>query len=52
MSLILSRKVNEKIQLGNDVTITITKIKGGRVHVAIEAPKEVKIRRGELKEAA
>lgn len=45
--LVLSRKQGESIIAGN-VTITITEIRGGRVNVAISAPEEVSIRRGEL----
>ena len=50
MALALTRKVNEKIQLGEHITLTVTKIKGNRVHIAIDAPDEVKILRGELTE--
>lgn len=44
----LSRKVSERIIIGNDITITITEIHGGRVCIGVEAPKDVKILRGEL----
>ncbi len=46
--LVLSRKTGERIHLGDDVVITITKIAGNRVAIGIEAPREVSIRRGEL----
>ncbi len=46
--LVLSRKVGESIHIGNDVQIVITAVKGGRIQIAIEAPREVSIRRGEL----
>lgn len=46
--LVLSRKMDEKLVIGDDVVITISKICGNRVAVAIDAPKEVSIRRGEL----
>ena len=51
--LILTRKTKEAITIGN-VTITIQEIKGNRVKIAIEAPREIPILRGELptKEAA
>ena len=47
--LILSRKENESIRIGEDVVITVSHIKGNRVQIAIEAPREVAIRREELK---
>ena len=46
--LILSRNVGERIEVGDDMVIVITGLRKGRVQVGIEAPKEVKIRRGEL----
>lgn len=46
--LVLSRKVHEQIKIGNDVVITIVRVKGGTVRIGIEAPEEVPIRRGEL----
>ena len=47
--LVLSRKVGEKILIDDKVTITITRISGGRVSVGIEAPSGVRVVRGELK---
>lgn len=46
--LVLSRKPEETIQIGNDITITIIKTKGKNVRIGIEAPKEMRIVRGEL----
>lgn len=49
MALVLTRKNGERIdfvELG--ISITIDKIKGNRVSVAIEAPKGIKILRSEL----
>ena len=48
--LVLSRKVGERIQIGRDVVLTITAIKGNRIQLGIDAPPEVLIRRGELLE--
>lgn len=45
--LVLSRKQNESIVIGDSI-IKITRVSGNRVTVAIEAPKHVKIIRGEL----
>jgi carbon storage regulator len=46
--LVLSRKVGEKIVVGDDITITVQRVAGGRVSLAIEAPRDVRILRGEL----
>lgn len=48
--LVLSRKSGESIQIGNDITITITKIAGDKVKLGFEVPKHVPIVRSELKE--
>lgn len=46
--LVLSRKVNEKIQIGENVTITVVRVQGGVIRLGIEAPREISVRRGEL----
>lgn len=46
--LVLSRKEGQRIQIGDDVWITVLKVKGNRVSIGIEAPNEVSIRRCEL----
>ncbi len=48
--LVLSRKEGEKLVIGDNITLVISKIAGNRVTVGIEAPADVKIVRGELKE--
>lgn len=48
--LVLSRKTNEKIKIGEDIEITIVSVSGEVVRVGIEAPKEVKILRSEVYE--
>ncbi len=50
--LVLSRKVGEKIYVGNDIVLEIRRLAGNRVTVALDAPKSIRILRGELKEAA
>ena len=50
--LVLSRKIGEKIHVGNDITIEVRRVAGNRVTLAVEAPRDVRILRGELKEAA
>ncbi len=49
--LILSRKVNEKIMIGEDVSVTIIEIRGDQVKIGVEAPKSVKVFRQEVFEA-
>ncbi|TWU39966.1 hypothetical protein Q31b_32820 [Novipirellula aureliae] len=46
--LVLSRKVGERITIGDDVQIIITRFAGGRVSLGIDAPKHVAVRRHEL----
>jgi|GEM_PF-1350751 len=50
--LVLSRKVGERIHVGNDVFVEVRRVAGNRVTLAISAPKNVRILRGELMEAA
>lgn len=49
--LVLSRKINETIQIGSDVRVTLLGIEGDKIKIGIEAPKDVKIFREELLEA-
>lgn len=46
--LVLSRKVGQKVKLGKNITIEVLGKPGTRVKLAIEAPPEVKVLRGEL----
>jgi carbon storage regulator len=46
--LILSRKVGEKIVIGNGIEVVVQRISGDRVTLGLAAPEEVKILRGEL----
>ena len=46
--LVLTRKVDESICIGDNIVITVTKISGDRVSIGIAAPSEVGIRRAEL----
>ena len=46
--LVLSRKVGEKLVIGDNIILTINRISGNRVTIGIEAPGSVKIVRGEL----
>ncbi len=46
--LVLSRKKSEQIQIGENITITVIKVKGSAVQIGIDAPNHVKILRSEL----
>ncbi|TNE68929.1 carbon storage regulator [bacterium] len=46
--LVLSRKENESIQIGGDITITIIEVKGRQIKLGINAPKDVSILREEI----
>ena len=46
--LVLSRKVNEKVMIGADITITIVKIDRNQVRIGIEAPGHVPVYREEI----
>jgi len=46
--LVLSRKVGERILIGDHVTVTVVRITGGGVRLGIEAPPEMAVIREEL----
>ncbi len=46
--LILSRKVDEKIRIGNDILIQVISISGDQVKIGVDAPKNVKVFRQEV----
>lgn len=46
--LVLTRKTNEKIVVGDNIVITVVKLDGNRVRLGIEAPSHVPIQREEL----
>ncbi len=50
--LVLSRKVGERIHVGENITVEIRRIAGNRVTLALDAPRNVRILRGELERAA
>jgi carbon storage regulator len=49
--LVLSRKQDEKIIIGDSITLMVVSIQGDKVRLGIEAPKEVTIHREEVYEA-
>lgn len=46
--LVLTRKIDQKIQIGDDITITVIQVKGRYVRLGIDAPTQVRILRSEL----
>ena len=49
--LILSRKKNESIVINEDVTVVVVEIRGDKVRLGVEAPKEVPVHRREVFDA-
>jgi carbon storage regulator len=46
--LILTRRVGEKLVIGENVTITVLGVKGNQIRVGIDAPPEVQVHREEI----
>ena len=49
--LILSRKINEKIMIGDEISISIIEIRGDQVRIGVDAPKTIKVFRREVFDA-
>jgi carbon storage regulator len=49
--LVLSRKKNETIVINDSITVTVIEIRGDKVRLGIEAPKDVTVHRQEVYEA-
>ncbi len=49
--LVLSRKKNERIVIGNDIIITAVEIRGDKVRLGIDAPKWITVDRQEVRDA-
>ncbi|MCA9194703.1 MAG: carbon storage regulator [Planctomycetales bacterium] len=46
--LILTRKQNQTVHVGNSIVIKVLRIKGSSIQIGIEAPEDVHVLRGEL----
>ena len=46
--LILTRRIGESLNIGNDITVTVLDVKGNQVRVGIQAPKAVAVHREEI----
>ena len=49
--LVLSRKLNEEILIGDDIVITVVDIRGDKIRLGIDAPLTVPVHRREVYEA-
>ncbi len=49
--LVLSRKKNESIVIGDNIVITVVDVRGDKVRLGIEAPKDVPVHRREVYDA-
>lgn len=49
--LVLSRKKDEKIMIGDSITLMVIEIRGDKVRLGIEAPKDVPVHREEVYDA-
>ena len=49
--LVLSRKKNESIIINNEITIVVVEIRGDKVRLGVEAPREVPVHRREVFDA-
>ncbi len=46
--LVLTRKIGEKLVIGDNITVTVVQVNGNKVRLSIDAPSDVRILRGEL----
>lgn len=46
--LVLTRKANEKLMIGNDIVVTVLEIRGDRVRLGFQAPASTPVHRGEI----
>ena len=49
--LVLSRKKNESIVINDDITIVVVEIRGDKVRLGVEAPREIPVHRREVYDA-
>jgi carbon storage regulator CsrA len=47
--LVLTRKVGQELVIEDDIVVKVTRVKGNIVKLGVSAPREVRVRRGELR---
>lgn len=50
-NLVLSRKKNESIEIGDSITVSVVEIRGDKVRLGVKAPKHIKVHRQEVADA-
>ncbi len=48
--LVLTRKPNQQIHIGDSITVSVVKVRGNTIRLGIEAPKNVRIMRAEVRD--
>lgn len=46
--LVLTRKLQQQIKIGDQITVTVLRVKGNTVRIGVAAPRDVRVTRGEL----
>jgi carbon storage regulator len=46
--LVLTRKLMERLYIGDDICVTVVRLDGGQVRLGIDAPRHIRVVRGEL----
>ena len=49
--LVLTRKPGERLVIGDNIVVTVVDVKGDNIRIGIDAPREVKVFRGEIYDA-
>ena len=49
MGLVIARRTNEAIYIGDDIKISVTEIKTGQVRLSVDAPKHIEVDREEIR---
>jgi carbon storage regulator len=47
--LVLTRKLMEKLYIGDDICVTVVRLEGGQVRLGIDAPRQIAVVRAELR---
>ncbi|MHC4879288.1 MAG: carbon storage regulator CsrA [Planctomycetota bacterium] len=49
--LVLTRKTNERIRIGDSIVITVVEVRGDKVRLGIDAPRDIPVHREEVHKA-